>query len=262
MRLFPALLLFPFLVLLFGCPKSPDAKDGEQLIKPFYYPVMDLVEGRVYEYRWNRADAPPTYAYMVVVPDSSGAQFLVTTEYNDDLEPVRIFREQVLNDGILLVDCRWILADAEGGTQQQSIEVLEGANFPWYAKPDTVMAFRRKLRYSTFDEGKKMTVTEVKDRFFQGPSRETFSFSGKNYPCVTFLAKTKLMYQREDGLQRSGDFTATEYYAEGLGLVRLLKKLPDGSSDNLLLRKVYTMPEFEALHAQKYPQDTTIRNGQ
>jgi hypothetical protein len=245
-QLRPILWLLPVLLLLFGCPQGPS--EGEPaFIKPYYYPVEDLWDGRVYEYRWNLPDMPPYYAYMVAVPDSSGQRHLVTTEYSEDFEPLRIFRERILADGALLVDCRWAVSDTALQNRFQAIQVVEGNSFPWYARPDSVLAFRRKMNYTTVDEGKSLSVTDVKDRFFQGPSPTPFVFKGKPYPCMVFLAKTTMMYQREDGVYRSGSFSSTEYYAEGLGLVRIHKTLPNGEQGELLLQNVYTMPEFEAL---------------
>jgi hypothetical protein len=240
-----------FLPLLFGCPQRP--AEGEPLfIKPFYYPISDLWEGRVYEYRWNLPEMPPYYAYMVTVSDSSGVQYLVTTEYSDSFEPLRIFRERVLPDGALLVDCRMAVSDSALQQTYRSIQVLEGNGFPWHAKPDSVMAFRRKMTYATVDEGLPMTVTDVKDRYFQGPVEETFVFKGKKYPCVAFDAKTTMMFQREDGRYRTGDFHTLELYAEGLGLVRVQKNLPNGESGELVLENIHTMAEFEALQAQHF----------
>ena len=86
------------ILLLSGC------NDDQRDLRDYYFPLRELTDGLVYEYRDLSMDAlTADYWYYRTIPTDS-AYYFTKAYYQSDFVQTQLYRESMVNNGILLKD--------------------------------------------------------------------------------------------------------------------------------------------------------------
>lgn len=229
--------LIGLLALLPSCQKEGGYRD----IRGYYYPLNELQDGLVYEYRAEgMPELGPSYWYLRFSSGPEG-NFLHSTLYEQDLIPAQQLKEEVVSNGLLLRQLYLYGRDSlPGGRQNRSeAEIMSSSAFPFQVKEQGGV-FLYHVRWQ--DPGDSLAwYTVIKNRYFAGDT--TFVFEGKTYPAVKFELKEHIE------LDQIGVFESTypgmEIYAKGLGLVYFRKEIQENMMLAYRLKSRFPMDKLE-----------------
>ncbi|MCB0637932.1 MAG: hypothetical protein KDC54_14990 [Lewinella sp.] len=209
-------------------------------IRAFYFPLRQLEEGLVYEYRIPGQDSlsPDYWYYRSIATDS--ALYLTKAYYQDDFLPRQLSREEMVSNGIMLTDLFLFETDSTGHQQQVKAEVLSPSVFPFEVQDSTIV-YLYKARFS-FPSQPHVSHTFILNRRFRGFT--TFQWQGEDYPAVRF--STRGVLEIRDTIQggMEPEFSGEEIYAEGLGLVSYARSFGPEGGFRYVLQDRYPMPEL------------------
>lgn len=221
------------IALLFAC-----RNDAPRNISDYYFPIDAMQEGIVYEYRAHDT-LTPVYWYYRSFSGEEG-RFLVSTNYEQELEPLQLAREEVTAEGAMLRDLRLYAADTSGGARQTQVEIEEPKTFPFQVRSG-IEVTQYQVNW-TDEEGQHITV--VRDRRFAGDT--TFVLQGETYPGVLFTLSESIILTHPRYGTDNPNLQGREGYAKGLGLV-FFEKAPVGTNPvRYTLHRRYPMEELEA----------------
>ena len=227
------LLFFPLVPLLLsaGC--------RENTLESYYYPLDELREGLVYEYRGaGNTQDPPFYWYYRTI-EQEGATYLVGMYYDLNFTPYQFMREEKVSNGMLLVDTYFYGNDSTGRQVQSPVEIEAGNAFS-FEPPDPKQILFYKIRFPVPDNpGTTCTLTRNR----QYMSDTTYIYGGKTYDAAVFYVRE--LIDIEDAGHVEQEFGGTEIYAKGLGLVYFRKNVSEGFALEYKLTDRYTREAFE-----------------
>ena len=221
--------------LYLGCSDDRDIRD-------YYYPVRDLTEGLIYEYRntGNYDGSEFEYWYYLGI-DQDTALFLSTTRYADGMTPVQVTTERVQNDGVYLQKLTIYPPDTAGQRQQTEATVIYDRIFPFYPNDDAANGYR--IRFVPPENPDAETFVSL-NRYFHGDT--TLEIMGEEVQAVVFdlEGEVSLRDPREGDI--SPTFTGYEIYARDMGLVEYRRDLGAGGVAGGKLARRLTMEEYTA----------------
>lgn len=226
------LLFFPLILLLLaGCRNNT--------LEPYYFPLDELRDGLVYEYRGatNSLD-PPFYWYYRTI-EQDGATYLVGMYYDLNFSPYQFMREEKVSNGMLLVDTYFYGNDSTGRQVQSPVEIEAGNVFS-FEPPDPKKVLFYKIRFP-LPEDPGTTCSLTRNRQFV--SDTTYTYGGKTYDAAIFYVRE--LIDIEDAGHVEQEFGGTEIYAKGLGLVYFRKNVSNTFTTEYQLVDRYTMEAFE-----------------
>jgi hypothetical protein len=228
------LLLFAFGLLFFYACQD----DGLRDIRDYYYPVRELTDGLVYEYRDMQYDSlAADYWYYRAIPTDS-AYYFTKAYYKSDFIPSSLYREEMVNNGILLRNLYLFESDSTGQQQQAIGNILSANVFPFEVKEDGSELFIYQVRFQLPSQPHGSTTILI-NRQFQGDT--TYVYEGQEHPAILFAINGSVD-QRDSII---GDieprFTGQEIYAKGLGLVFYARDYGEGA------------PSFQHQLVDRYP---------
>lgn len=234
-------------VSVLGCQE-----DGTKYrdIRGYYYPLNELQDGLVYEYREvNNPGLGSSYWYMRSIIQGQ-ERYLSSTYYEQDLLPVQQMRERMVSNGMLLEDLYLYSRDTlEGGRQpRSSAEIVAQATFPFQVRQSGGIFLYHVQWRDPSDTSAWYTV--VKNRYFEGDT--TFTFKGKSYPAVKFAVKEHYELDQQGVLETT--YQGWEVYAKGLGLVHYRKEIKDEMVLEYRLEDRFAMTTLEARFKARYEQ--------
>lgn len=237
-----ALLALALSAFFFACANKQ--QNGLKNIEEYYFPLIDLQDGMVYEYEpVNEQGDPPVYwYYRSVLKD--GSAYLVGMSYDPNFNPDQFVREERVGNGMLLNDFYVYETDAEGKSQQIKAEIEAANVFPFEVKP-LVNVLLSSLHWRQL--GDSSSITLVRNR--QYDSDTTVVFDGKNVPAVKFNTRELVDQEVEGHLEL--EFGGTEVYAKKLGLVYFKKDVSGQRRIEYHLKALYSMAEFEQKFKEK-----------
>lgn len=228
-------LFFAAFALLFSCAND----DGKRNIESYYFPLSELADGLVYEYRSiGSENDPPRYWYYRTV-EQDGQTFLVGMAYDPEFEPDQLVREERVPSGMLLADLLIYEADSTGKKTKVQTSIDAESVFAFRvdeAKPGVLLS---SVNWQTTTDSAKINL--VRNRQFDGDT--TFTFRGKKVPAIRFRTVELVEHETEGRLPL--EFGGEEWYAEGLGLVFLSKDIDENWQMAYELVDTYTMQAFE-----------------
>ena len=229
-------------VVLFTACSERDVRN----IQAYYFPLAELTEGMVYEYRSVGADSlAPDYWYYRSMSGPQGA-FLVGNYYGPDLKPQQLVREELVSNGMLLADLILYETDSTGRQRPVKTEVLSGSVFPFEVR-DSGGVFLYKIRWNPpSDPGAEITL--IKNRYFAGDT--TVNYRGEAYDAVVFTLRELIAYDREGVLEKQ--YEGREVYAKGLGLFYYRKDISEELSLRYELADRYSMEQLEEKFEEFY----------
>ena len=207
------LLSIPF----FACSSEGGQKD----IRDYYYPIRQLEDGLVYEYRAVSNDSlPPIYWYYRSFIEEDGV-YLTGTYYEYDLIPRQLTKEEMVSNGIIQNELDLFTTDSMGKQEALHTEVLSGSIFPFKVREGGGI-FLYKVQISSPDQPHLVT-TLIKNRRYVGDT--TYVFKDKSFPGVIFEVKelVELDDKEQGGMEPQWD--GEEIYAKNIGLVYFEKEL-------------------------------------
>jgi hypothetical protein len=236
---FGAVGLAAVLLVLNACSGS----DGSRNIRDYYFPVLDLQDGKVYAYDLVEGDSSaPEYWYFRGFVRDSGI-FLTSTYYNRDFRIGQLSREKIVESGALTRDYFLYETDSASDYQIQVPVQLDATNvFPFKVR-DSTGVFLFSLRYVPPSDTLS-TIYLIRNRRFLGDG-PGFQFLGKTYPTVRFHVQEVIGNEREGSAEVEG--TGEEWYAKGLGLVYYRKSYGQGGQISFAyrLKEIFDMIELE-----------------
>ncbi|MFN7115832.1 MAG: hypothetical protein ACK4TA_03485 [Saprospiraceae bacterium] len=235
-------LLFLLLYMIFSC--TSDTKD----IRNYYFPLKELTEGLVYEYQSVNNDtlAPDRWYYRSFVTDS--AVYLTSTYYDPvTLTPTQLMREEMVSNGMMVNNLYLFETDSTGKQQQIEAQIIGGSIFPFEVR-DSGGIFLFKTSWQS--KAQNATYTLIKNRRYVGDT--TFVFKNQRYDAVIFSIK-ELIEQRQEGALEQ-QYSSTEWYAKGLGLVYYRKDVSPTFVLEYRLVDRYPMEQLEGIFKQKLQQ--------
>ena len=229
------LLLFT-IVALFPITSCQD--DGLRDIRDYYYPLRELTDGLVYEYRDARYDSlAADYWYYRAIPTDS-AYYFTKAYYKSDFIPSSLYREEMVNNGILLRNIYLFETDSMGQQQQAIGDILSANVFPFEVKEDGSELFIYQVRFQLPSQPHGSSTILI-NRQFLGDT--TYVYEGQEYPAIHFAINGSVD-QRDSII---GDieprFTGQEIYAKGMGLVFYARDYGEGA------------PSFQHQLVDRYP---------
>ncbi|MBX2870535.1 MAG: hypothetical protein KTR30_00490 [Saprospiraceae bacterium] len=235
-------------ILCFACGDQ----DGKKDIRDYYYPIRQLEDGLVYEYRSIGNDSlPPVYWYYRSFIEEDGV-FLTATYYEHDLIPRQLAKEEMVSNGMIQNDLALFVTDSVGKQQPLNTEVLAGNIFPFEVSEGGGV-FLYKIQISSPDEPHLVT-TLIKNRRYVGDT--TFVFKKKKLPSVAFEVKelVELDDKEQGGMEPQWD--GREIYAKNIGLVFYEKQLGETPLTYALFDR-YPMTVLEDKFKQMMSSDNT-----
>lgn len=226
--------LFVLPIWLISCETSDEID-----IQDYYFPIDELKEGLVYEYRpLNNDSIGPSYWYYKTFQTDS-ALYFTGNFYEADLRPRQFFRGEIVHNGCLMVDYFLYGADSLGQAIRFPAEVLADNAFPFAVK-DSGGIFLFKLKW-TFQKAPLQTTTLIRNRRYIG--EESYQFKGKKYPGVVFEVKELVDDFSEGHLEKQYD--GIEIYAKGIGLIYYKKEIGENFVLEYELSDTYSMKQLE-----------------
>ncbi len=189
--------------------------NDQQDLRDYYFPLRELTEGLVYEYRdLNHDSLSADYWYYRTIPTDS-AYYFTKAYYQSDFEQKQLYREVMVNNGILLKDLYLFEGDSTGQQLQARAEVLSPNVFPFQVKnSEDFYIYQVRFQLPSQPHG---STTVLINRRFSGDT--TYTFQDKTYSAIQFEI-LGTVDQRDSIL---GDieprFSGKEIYAERIGLV-------------------------------------------
>ena len=195
--------------------------DGKKDIRDFYFPIRQLQDGLVYEYRAVGNDSlPPVYWYYRSFIEEDGV-YLTGTYYEYDLIPRQLAKEEMVSNGIIQNELSLFITDSTGRQQPLNSEVLSGTIFPFKVSKEGGI-FLYKVQISSPDQPHLVT-TLIKNRRYVGDT--TYVFNGKKLPAVSFEVKELVELDDKEQGGMEPQWEGTEVYAKNIGLVFYEKQL-------------------------------------
>jgi hypothetical protein len=212
--------------------------DGRRDIEAFYFPLRELKDGKVYEYRsvGNPNDPPMYWHYQTEEKD--GSLYLLGTAYGPAFSPDQFAREERAGNGMLLSEFYTYEWDSTGTKRQVKASIEAGNVFPFtVSEPPGVLL--SSIRWEPLSQPGSITL--IRNRQFD--SDTTFTFGGKTLPAIKFNVRELIDNDTEGHLEL--EYSAEEIYAKGAGLVYFRKDIDERWQMEYQLAAIYSMSEFE-----------------
>jgi hypothetical protein len=218
---FRYLLIIGILIFIFSCRETTKKPEVKYQFKEYYYPIDELRTGKAYVYTPVNNDSLESFIWFF----TNNGGYLVKTEYNSTFQTTQIITEDIVRNGTLLHRhrlCQYFPEEPDI-CQPIDVKVESPAVFP-FQMIDSSSVFLYEISWKELTD----TMIEnriIRNRHFMG--YETKEWQGKTYDCVKFGIREEISVGSEsDGYQTFRAFTE-EYYAKGIGLIHMKKKIQD-----------------------------------
>lgn len=225
-------------VCLFSCKKGND-------ISEYYFPVNELKNGKVYEYRFvGKPEVMPEYWYhQTLSPDPKQSDkkgiFFTSTLYDINLDILQIVSEEPVSNGMLLDELFLYMKDSTGRMEKVTPTIIQRNVYP-FEYQDTTTKYLYKIHFKNpFNANETNYLT--RSRTYKG--KTTYQYKGKTYDCVEFAVEDKIDNEQEGHLETI--LYGKELYAKGIGLVYYRKGLNKQFALEYELADIYSMSELE-----------------
>lgn len=226
--------LFVAICCVYGCKP-----DGKHDIFNYYYPLEELRDGRVYEYRPVEADSLPEEYWFFKTIYTDTAEYLTGTYYDYNFMVRQLTTEEIVENGSLIKNYFLYTMDSTGVQHQVPAEVIGATAFPFEVR-DSGGIFLTNLKW-TFSKNPEVSTTMIKNRRYAG--KTTYKYQGKPVDAVVFDIKELVDDYNEGHWEKQ--YTGKEIYAKGIGLVYYEKTIDDNFVLKYALKAVFSMEELE-----------------
>lgn len=238
MRLFTWFVPLALLLSLTTCQFG--AAEQARSIEAYYFPVDELSEGLVYEYRGKDPADPPFYWYFRSFLQDT-ADFLTSTYYDYNFNPFQLIREERMHDGMIIRESFLYETDSLGYSKQVSVQVPQASQYPFLLYSEHPVVVQESRWSMPADSGAVTTL--LRNRQFMGDT--TVYVDGQPYEAVKFYVRELIDIDKEGHMEY--EYDGEEIYAKGIGLVFTERRIAEGFTTSFFLAKRYPMTELEAL---------------
>lgn len=244
------------LVCVFACLFYSCNTSGRINIEDYYFPIKELKEGKVYEYRINGMGEDKTssrYKYYTTVENDEG-KFLINNNYDAAFFNDQYVLNEVVENGILVKEYHMMAVIPEQEQQQiVKAEIVKNSAFPFNVSLDGgVTPMEMKF---TDPRDSKENIRFIRERKYLGDT--IFTFKGVDLPAIIMAANEIREFTHEE----AGDFDnttfATEIYAKGIGLISRKYNIGDVQLESTL-HDTFSMSKLEALASEYWGKDIGI----
>jgi hypothetical protein len=217
--------------------------DGRRNIRDYYFPALDLQNGKVYAYDMTvNGDTVADYWYYRSFVRDSGL-FLSATNYSRHFQIDQMVRERIADDGS--VARSYLMFEQDSATSkviQVPAQLTSNVLFPFRVK-DSLGVFLFSVEYHPLDNPSSK-IYLIRNRRFLGDGPD-FTFNGKIYPCVRMGVREAIGNESEGASEIEG--TGEEWYAKGIGLVYYKKSygIKGQLQREYRLKEIFSMEELE-----------------
>ena len=197
------------------------ASCGKPRLEAYYFPLKKLSEqAKVYEYvvtvqtPTGQTDSIRLYWYYQTIVQGDSINF-VGTLYDNRFQVVQLFREQRVNNGMLLKDLTLYGVDSTGRSVSRPADIEQPAVYP-FAAIDSHSIFINTV-HCTMPAQTDWRSTLTRNRRWIGPT--SYVFEGKTYKAMRFKVKEEEAIANAPGGGFTSNYDIEEVYAEGIGLV-------------------------------------------
>ena len=229
-------LFFLALVLFcFACQNENRVRN----IKAYYFPIENLENGMVYEYHPVDNDSFPVEYWYYRTQKTDTATYLIANYYDQHFIVRQFSTEELVENGTLLHNYLLYEFDSTGLQFQKPAEILSPSAFPFEVR-DSGGIFLLKLKW-VHQQDPPVYTTLIRNRKYTGST--SYTYQNKNYDAVVFDLK-ELVDDFNDG-HWERQYSGTEIYAKGLGLVYYKKAIEEDFVLEYALKDTFSIDELE-----------------
>jgi hypothetical protein len=244
----------PFVVFVFvstclfiGCNGGGDSIKN---ISDYYFPMEELNEGLVYEYKDVSNDSLRSLFTYYRTVKSGDDKFLVGVQYDQDFQPAQLSREKLVSNGAKLVESFIYLNDSTGQSTQIPMEILAGTTFPFEIK-DSTSIFLYNVRWFDNPDDTTAFTRVIRNRRYEGDT--IVKYYGKEIPAVVFSVRELIENYKEGYWEK--ELQGREVYAKGIGLFYFKKNITENFKLEYALEDRYLMSELEKKFATSISEE-------
>ncbi len=228
---------FVLSVLLLATCQQDDRKD----IEDYYFPIDELREGKVYEYRPIDQDSIGSDYWYYSKLRKDGKTYFIGNYYDAAMNVRQFFREEKIADGMLLEEMFLYASDSLGKSIQIPVEIQAANSYPFkVSEPSGIFLF--KVKWDDPNDPESHT-TLIRNRRYVGDT--TYVYQGKTYDCIKMeLRELVENYVAGEGYAEP-EYSGLELYAEGLGLVYYRRNISNNFVLEYELVDTYSMEKLE-----------------
>ena len=230
------ILKLTFLFLLFQSCQE----ENRNQFKPYYFPIEDLKEGKVYEFHSVGNEYDPPFYWFVRSIEIEGSTYLTVMYYDYNFQPYQFVREEVVSNGMLLADMYLYETDTLTGKQNQIFVNIDSGNvFPFEKKePAPVL-----LSSIQWQQDSLTTMTFVRNRQYLSDTSVVFKSDKIEAIKLNALEMVDSEVKGEGHLEQ--EYAGKEIYAWGIGLIYFEKNISPEWQMRYALKDIYNMETFE-----------------
>lgn len=199
---------------------------GKRDISAYYFPIDDLLVGKVYEYQSLGDGKPYSEYWFFRAARTDTGTFLTSAFYDSNFQIGQIAREKIVKNGALARNL--LLYEPDFKAERMApveANIVSPNAFPFEVS-DSGGVFLFRLNYRLPSDS-ATTIYLIRNRKFAGDA-PAFSFLGKELPAVRFTLREVVGNEREGAAEIEA--FGEERYAEGLGLVQFRKEFGSGAA--------------------------------
>lgn len=225
-------------------------------IEDYYFPIDELKQGKVYEYRINNIEGDKTssrYKYYTTV-DTDEGKFFINNNYDPTFFNDQYVLNEVVNNGILVKEYQLMAVVPEQDEQQiVKAEIVKSNAFPFSVSEEGGVT-PMEMKFSDPRDPKEK-IRFIRERRYLGDT--VFTFKGVDLPAIIMAANEIREFTHED----EGDFDnttfATEIYAKGIGLISRKYNIGNVQLESIL-HDTFSMKKLESLASEYWGKDINI----
>jgi len=207
----------------------------------YYFPIYDLQEGKVYEYRSVNNDTLPVDYWYYSSHEVDGKLHFTGNYYNDRFQVQQFFRETQEQHAMELKDFILYTNNESGGQDKIPVDILTKETFPTLLA-DSTKTFKMGVKWEIPNEP-GTTIALNRERRYMG--KANFTYKGKPLESAIFKTMEHIDHFVADDGYLEPSFPGVEIYAKGVGLVYYKKQLSQEVEIEYALHATYSMSEFE-----------------
>lgn len=232
-----------------GCQSGPSTTS----IKNYYYPIPELLAGKVYVYEMKINDtALPDYWYFKTMVRDSGT-YLSSTNYDEQFHINQMVLENIVENGTKAKEFLVFEQDSSTGKAIQTRATLLGPDIFPFEVTDSLGVFLFHVAYHPASDPSS-TLYLIRNRRYLGQGPD-FLLDGRSYPTIRFRVKEAIGNEKEGSAEIEG--AGEEWYAKGLGLVYYRKTYGQAGQ---LVREYQLKERINMADLEKRAADNLLSN--
>ena len=229
-------LLVLTIALIIAC----QAKNKKENIKAYYFPIEQLKNTRVYEYRSLNKDSSETEYWIYKTNENDTATYLTGKFYDDHFYLLQSFTEEIVGNGSLMQDYFLYAFDTIGNPIRIPTEILVPNVYPFEVEADGGI-FLFKLKWNAGSENASTTL--IRNRRYIG--KTNYLYKGKSQDCIEFELREIIDLHIEGEGHAEPELTGKELYAKDIGLIYYKKQISESEVLEYELVDIYDLEKFE-----------------